>query len=137
MKPLIVAATTLVLPLASLAKLPAPPPDQQAKAEEAKAKADEVAKKEIELTLRYQDRAVANWAANARAQGKPFTPTPLASNPPAQLPAGGTVATTDKVVPKPAEAAASPAAAQAGAQPAQTLGIPQDSAGGAGAPIKR
>lgn len=131
MKSLIIAAV-LATPLVVSAKLPAPTPEQQAKAAEAKAKADELAKQETQLLLRYQDRAVANYAANARAQGKPFNPTPVSGNA-AALPAGGTVSTADKVIPKPAEAASGPAA-RAGAQPSQTAGVPQDKLGGAGAP---
>ena len=132
MKSLIIAVVVLATPLVALAKLPAPTPEQQAKAAEAKAKADEIAKQEAQQVLRYQHRAVANYQANARAQGKPFHPTPIKGDA-VTLPAGGTVATTDKVVPKPAEAASDPAA-RAGAQPSQTAGVPQDSAGGAGAP---
>jgi hypothetical protein len=42
---------------AALAKLPPPTEEQKAKAAEAKAKADEGAKKEAELLGTYQDRA--------------------------------------------------------------------------------
>lgn len=132
MKSLLIAAV-LATPLVVSAKLPAPTPEQQAKAAEAKAKADEIAKQEAQVMLRYQDRAVANYAANARAQGKPFNPTPVDGNAAATLPAGGTISTADKVIPKPAEAASGPDA-RAGAQPSQTAGVPQDKLGGAGAP---
>lgn len=131
MKSLIIAAV-LATPFVVCAKLPAPTPEQQAKAAEAKAKADEIAKQEAQLMLRYQDRAVANYAANARAQGKPFNPTPLDGKV-VTLPAGGTVSTADKIIPKPAEAASGPDS-RAAAQPSQTLGVPQDKQGGAGAP---
>ena len=43
------------------AKLPALTDDQKAKAAEAKAKADESAKKEAELLGKYQDRAADNY----------------------------------------------------------------------------
>lgn len=45
------------------AKLPAAPADP-AKAAEAKAKADETAKKDAELLGKYQDRAVTNYRKN-------------------------------------------------------------------------
>ena len=88
-----------------------------------------------ELLLRYQDRAVANWAANAQARGVAFQPTPV-TGPQVVLPAAGTVATADKTIPKPAEAAASPSVAiHANTQPAQAGGIARDAAGGAGKPV--
>ena len=43
------------------AKLPAPTDDQKAKAAQAKAKADEAAKREAELLGKYQDRAAENY----------------------------------------------------------------------------
>lgn len=43
------------------AKLPPPPPVDPAKAEEAKMKAAEAAKKETELLAKYQDRAVERY----------------------------------------------------------------------------
>lgn len=43
------------------AKLPAPGPEQEAKAAEAKAKAAEAAKKEADLLGRAQDRAADNY----------------------------------------------------------------------------
>jgi hypothetical protein len=43
------------------AKLPALTDDQKAKAAEAKAKADEAAKKDAELLGKYQDRAAENY----------------------------------------------------------------------------
>jgi len=43
------------------AKLPAPTDDQKVKATEAKAKADEAAKKQAELLGKYQDRAAENY----------------------------------------------------------------------------
>ena len=50
------------------AKLPAAPADP-AKAAEAKARADEVAKKDAELLGRYQDKAVANYRKNKGIRG--------------------------------------------------------------------
>lgn len=132
MKAMLVAAALVAVSMAGHAKLPPPTPEAQAKSEEAKAKAAEASRKEAELLSRYQDRAAANWAANAKARGVPFEPVPIAG-PQAVLPAGGTVATTDKTVPTPAQAAAT--SAQANAQPAQTGGLPKDAEGGAGAPV--
>lgn len=132
MRALLAAVVLVAIPLPGQAKLPPPTPEAQAKSEEAKAKAAEASRKEAELLARYQDRAVANWAANAKARGVPFDPTPV-GGPQAVLPAGGTVATTDKTVPTPAQAAAT--SSRAGAQPAQTGGLPKDAEGGAGAPV--
>lgn len=98
---LLAAALLVAAPAAGWAKLPPPTPEAQAKAQEAKDKAAEAGKKEAELLLRYQDRAVENWAANARARGVAFHPAPVAGAQ-VSLPAGGTVATTDKTVPTPA-----------------------------------
>ena len=50
------------------AKLPAPPVDP-AKAAEAKAKADEAAKKDADLLGKSQDRAVANYRKNKGIKG--------------------------------------------------------------------
>ena len=131
----LLASMLAVAPLAGWAKLPPPTPEAIAKAEEAKAKAAEATRKEAELLLRYQDRVVANWAANAQARGVAFQPTPV-TGPQVVLPAAGTVATADKTIPKPAEAAASPSVAiHANTQPAQAGGIARDAAGGAGKPI--
>jgi hypothetical protein len=52
--------TGLAVGIAS-AKLPPPTDDQKAKAEVAKAKASETAKKEAELLAKSQDRAVDNY----------------------------------------------------------------------------
>lgn len=135
MKPLLIAvALAAAIPLAGWAKLPPPTPEAQAKAEQAKAKAAEAARHEAELLVRYQDRAVANWAANAKARGLPFDPVPV-GGPQVVLPASGTVATADKSIPKPAEAAAT--SERANAQPAQAGGLPRDAAGGAGEPVVR
>ena len=50
------------------AKLPAAPADP-AKAAEAKAKADDAAKKEADLLAKYQDKAVANYRKNKGLRG--------------------------------------------------------------------
>lgn len=50
------------------AKLPAVPADP-AKAAEAKAKADEAAKKDADLLAKYQDKAVANYRKNKGLRG--------------------------------------------------------------------
>ena len=55
------------------AKLPAAPADP-AKAAEAKAKADEAAKKDADLLSKYQDKAVANYRKNKGIRG----PAPIA-----------------------------------------------------------
>ena len=58
----------------AMAKLPPPPPVDPAKAEEAKQKAAEAAKKDAELLAKYTDLAVANYAAKAKSEGKEFKP---------------------------------------------------------------
>jgi len=50
------------------AKLPAAPADP-AKAAEAKAKADEAAKKDADLLAKYQDKAVTNYRKNKGLRG--------------------------------------------------------------------
>lgn len=50
------------------AKLPAAPADP-AKAAEAKAKADEAAKKDADLLAKYQDKAVTNYRKNKGIRG--------------------------------------------------------------------
>lgn len=56
------------------AKLPPPPPADPAKAEEAKQKAAETAKKDAELLVKYMDKAVMNYAAKAKSENKEFKP---------------------------------------------------------------
>ena len=75
----------------ALAKLPAAPPVDPAKAEEAKAKAAEAAKKESELMTKYQDKAVERYAAELKVKGKELKPyvAPVA---PAAAPAAAPVA---------------------------------------------
>lgn len=62
-----------------LAKLPvaAPTPESIAKADEAKAKAAESAKKESDLLAKYQDDVAGKYAAKLRSEGKEFKPTPI------------------------------------------------------------
>ena len=106
-------ALTIVATLAAaliggsaLAKLPAPPPVDPAKAEEAKQKAADAAKAGALLQAKYEDKAAANYAAKAKAEGKPFNPKLGPGVPP---PPAAAVAPT---APAPATAAvaASPAA---------------------------
>lgn len=134
MRRLLVAATLAALPMAGWSKLPAPTPEAQAKADEAKAKAADAARQEAVLLERYQERTVANWAANAKARGIAVNPSPVAG-PQVVLPASGTVVTADKTIPTPAQAAAT--SGRANAQPAQAGGLPRDAAGGAGSPVVR
>ena len=63
------------------AKLPTPPPLDPAKAEEAKVKDAEAKVKDAEAKLKaaelqakYEDKAVASYAAKAQAAGKEFKP---------------------------------------------------------------
>jgi len=58
----------------AVAKLPPAPPVDPAKAEEAKQKAADTAKKEAELLSKYMDLAAANYAAKAKSDGKEFKP---------------------------------------------------------------
>lgn len=75
----------------ALAKLPPAPPVDPAKAEEAKAKAAEAAKAAAALQAKYEDKAVANYAAKLKAEGKelkPYVaPAPVAVTAPAPAPA--------------------------------------------------
>ena len=90
------------------AKLPPPPLVDPAKAEEAKQKAAEAAKKGAELQARYEDRAAAAFAAKAKAEGREFKP---------QLGAG--------IQPPPAPAAAAPTAAAPAAPPRDAKAAPR------------
>jgi len=90
----------LVLSPVALAKMPPLTDEQKAQAEAARAKAAEGAKKEAEMLSKSQDRVAEKYAAQLKAQGKPFNPTPIAA--PAAAPA----------------AAAAPPAAAAAAPPA-------------------
>ena len=69
----------------ALAKLPAPPPVDPVKAEEAKAKAAETAKAGAALQAKYEDKAVANYATKLKGEGKELKPyvAPVAAAAPA------------------------------------------------------
>ena len=69
----------------ALAKLPPPSEEAQAKAAEAKAKADEAAKTEAELLGKAQDRVAAQYIKEQKAKGVVVKPTPIAA--PAAAPA--------------------------------------------------
>ncbi len=88
----------------ALAKLPAPPPVDPVKAEEAKAKAAETAKAGAALQAKYEDKAVANYATKLKAEGKELKPYVA---PEAAAPAAATAAPAAVAAP----AAAGPAAA--------------------------
>lgn len=92
---------------AAFAKLPAPPPVDPAKAEEAKQKAAEAAKAGAVLQAKYEDKAAANYAAKAKAAGTPFNPKLGPGVPPPPAPAAPAAAPT----PATAAVVASPAAA--------------------------
>jgi len=94
---LLAAAATLLLAGAAFAKLPPPSAEAQAKAEEAKTKAAWSSKVTAYETCKAEDRAVANYAANAKKAGKDVKPSaatppctdpgPFAATPPAAAPA--------------------------------------------------
>ena len=67
------------------AKIPAPPMDDaaRAKAEEAKVKAADAAKKEAELLTKSQDRVAARYIKEQKAKGVTVKPTPIAAAAPA------------------------------------------------------
>jgi hypothetical protein len=89
------------------AKLPPPPPPDPVKVEEAKAKEAEAKVKAAELQAKYEDRAVANHAAKAKAEGREFKPALGAGvQPPPLFPAPAPAAAT--VAATPAMAGASP-----------------------------
>jgi hypothetical protein len=82
-----------------LAKLPVatPTPESIAKADEAKAKAAETAKKESDLLAKYQDDVAGKYAAKLRSEGKEFKPTPIPV--PAAVAAPAVVVTAPAVAP--------------------------------------
>lgn len=94
---LLAAAATLLLAGAALAKLPPLSEEAQAKADEAKAKAAWSTKVTTYETCKAEDRAIANYAANAKKAGKEVKPSattppctdpgPFAYTPPAAAPA--------------------------------------------------
>ena len=68
------AIVFLLICASAFAKLPPAPPADPAKAEEAKQKAADAAKAGALQQAKYEDKAVANYAAKARADGKTFKP---------------------------------------------------------------
>jgi hypothetical protein len=75
---IIVCAAMLALSGAAWAKLP---PADPAKAAEAKAKADEAAKKDAELLTKAQDRVAARYIKEQKAKGKAVKPQMTATAP--------------------------------------------------------
>jgi hypothetical protein len=63
---------------AAWAKLPPPTEEQKARAEEAKVKAADAAKKDAESLSRAQDRVAQRYIEEQKAKGVIVTPTPLA-----------------------------------------------------------
>ena len=93
MKRALAAALLVALCGIATAKLPALTDEQKAKAAEAKAKADDAAKKEGELLGKYQDKTATHWAAKMKAAGKEFKPTAIAGAAPAAASAPAAAAT--------------------------------------------
>lgn len=60
------------------AKLPPPTDEQKAKAEEAKVKTADVAKKDAESLSKAQDRVAQRYIEEQKAKGVTVTPTPIA-----------------------------------------------------------
>lgn len=113
MKTRFAAVVIAIFAAQAWAKLPPPPPLDPAKAEEAKVKDAEAKLKAAELQAKYEDKAVASYAAKAQAAGKEFKPQlgngiqpppPAAAAPP--VAAVAPVAAAAPVVPTPAPAAA-------------------------------
>ena len=92
------------------AKLPPAPPKPPEVLEAEKAKAADAAKKDAELNAKYMDKAVASWAAKARADGKEFKPQLGEGVPPPPAPAAPAMAAAQSP-----SVAAAPSPAQAGA----------------------
>ena len=74
MKARIAAVVFAVFAAQASAKLPPPPPVDPVKAEEAKQKDAAAKQKGAELQAKYEDKAVANYAAKAKVAGKEFKP---------------------------------------------------------------
>lgn len=74
MKTRFAAVVIAIFAAQAWAKLPTPPPLDPAKAEEAKVKDAEAKLKAAELQAKYEDKAVASYAAKAQAAGKEFKP---------------------------------------------------------------
>src|SRR3954467_12206245 len=79
-KAMLVAALCAITTGAVYAKLPAPQlsDEQKAKAEEAKTKAADVAKKDGELLTKSQDRVADRYIKAQKAKGVTVKPTPIA-----------------------------------------------------------
>ena len=74
MKTIIIAIAATLIAASAYAKLPPAPPVDPAKAEEAKQKTADAAKKGAELQAKYEDKAATNYATKAKAEGKAFKP---------------------------------------------------------------
>ncbi len=70
-------AVLCLVSLGAIAKLPPPSEEAQAKAAEAKAKADEAAKADAELLAKTQDRVAAKYIQAMKAKGVIVKPTPI------------------------------------------------------------
>ncbi len=93
------AAVLLAASGLALAKLPPPPPVDPAKAEEAKQKEAEAKAKGAELQAKYEDKAVAAFAAKAKTEGKEFKPLMGPGVPGAPPPVAPTTTATAKAPP--------------------------------------
>ena len=100
MKARIAAVVFAVFAAQASAKLPPPPPVDPVKAEEAKQKDAAAKQKGAELQAKYEDKAVANYAAKAKVEGKEFKPVLGSGIQPAAPP----VAAAAPVTPAPAAA---------------------------------
>ncbi|MBL8385516.1 MAG: hypothetical protein JNM90_20700 [Burkholderiales bacterium] len=109
MKSVIAAVALGLLGGSAWAKLPPPPPKAPEVVEAEKAKEAEARKKGAELQAKYEDRAVASYAAKAKAEGKEFKPQLGAGVQPPPPPAAP-VAAAAPTAPAPAKAAGAPAA---------------------------
>jgi hypothetical protein len=87
-KAIVIAALCLFTTGAVLAKLPPLNDEQKAKAEDAKGKAAEAAKKDAELLTKSQDRVADRYIKEQKAKGVVVKPTPIAAapTPPAATP---------------------------------------------------
>jgi hypothetical protein len=91
-KALALAALYLLATGLVFAKLPPLTDEQKAKAEEAKATADAVAKKDAELLAKAQDRVASHYIQQQKAKGITVKPAPIANAPASAVAAAATVA---------------------------------------------
>jgi hypothetical protein len=86
-KALLIAALCLFTTGAVYAKLPVPPmtDEQKAKADDAKVRAAEAAKKDAELLGKSQDRVASRYIQQQKAKGVTVKPTPIAAAAPAPV----------------------------------------------------